>query len=218
MTNRRGGSSGTNRSQFATRDVRLRRSCRRTDSAPPSSRRNHARGFRFLEVSTPDRFVPPETEPWPLLRRTLHRSRRGQGDEDIVQEAVFRVWLRLGDAAVFGDCVRLGHKILHDLAVDVRRRRQPHLLGDDDHNVAAVEQQSPIDVWERVVADVGLQKRLGERAVQLLAQLFSGVRRNKALAAHLHTSPAAIRRRRVRIARILEEHVAQQRDGALAPR
>ena len=164
--------------------------------------------FRFLEVSTPIRFVSPETHPWPLLRLALHRSRRGQGDEDIVQEAVFRVWLRLGDEAAFSDCVRLGHKIIHDLVVDMRRRCQPQQLGDDDNTVPAIEQQTPMDVWERVVADVGLTKRLGARAVQLLAQLLSGVRRNKALAAHLHTSPAAIRRRRGRIARILAEHVA----------
>lgn len=134
----------------------------------------------------------------------------------MVQEAVFRVWLRLGDQAVLSDCVRLGHKILHDLAVDVRRRRQPRQLGDDDSTVPAVEQQSPIDVRERLAADVGLRKRLGDRAVQLIERLLAGVRRNKVLAVHMRTSPAAIRRRRGRIARILEEHVAMQEPGAWA--
>lgn len=150
------------------------------------------------------------SEPWLLLTNALRHSRAGRGHEDSVQEAVLRVWLRLGEQAAFGDCLRLGRKILRDLVVDARRRQAFRQLGHDDGAVLASEQGAPIDVWTGVVADVALRTRLGRPAVRLIEQLLAGVRRNKVLAARMHTSPAAIRRRRGRIARILAEHMRDE--------
>lgn len=150
------------------------------------------------------------SETWLFLRSELARS-VPRVDEDRLQEAVMRVWLRLGDRVAPTDGVRLGRKILRDLLVDEWRRRQPRLLGNDDLEIQAGPGHVPFDAVEHMLADVRLRHSLGERAVVLLCQLLRGVRHNKVLALHMNTSPAAIRRRRARIERILAQHLQRDR-------
>jgi DNA-directed RNA polymerase specialized sigma24 family protein len=154
--------------------------------------------------------VIPTIDLWPRLRRLLQRFAYGDRAEDVVQEATLRLWRRFGAEPPLRDAVQLGRKMVHDLLVDDHRRRRPQLLGDADAGLPSRPPHHAFDSLAALVGDAALVRALGPRALQLLELLLAGERRNRVLAVLLGTSPAAIRRRRARIARILNDHLRRE--------
>jgi len=144
--------------------------------------------------------------PWLQLALKLRLRCSSANHEDDVQEALLRLFRRFGPEPSPEVALRLGGLMIFALRVDRARRPAQRPLGQGDALVPAGE----LDQQERQQLDVrrldpSLATALGRKGVELLNALVDGGASTKRLARRLQTSPAAVRRRRARILRILSQ-------------
>lgn len=149
------------------------------------------------------RSSPQSPVDWGSLTRLLLARVHGTEREDIVQETILKVLLRLGPRPAAEDALRLSWCTVRSVRVDFFRKtlREPTPL--------LVEPQSRSDEprqsleTELIEMPTALRLLLGARAMRLLDTILAGCRTNKALARCLDSDPSSVRQRRRRIARVL---------------
>lgn len=137
------------------------------------------------------------TTMWQALRVELLRVRVPAAmKEDLVQDALLRVLVVLGNQPKWRDAVRFGVAALKGMIVNQLRKKRPLASVESIENQvsrAGIEPESCVrPLLTEVEADLGAS--LGPKGMALVEALLLGARENKPLARVLGTDAKSIRR------------------------